>query len=171
MKLHSQWLFYFNEKNEQMKIGQIISVLEKKAPLAYQESYDNAGLITGNQHMDCTGILCTLDITEDILQEAIHKNCNLIVAHHPIIFKGLTKINGKNYVERIVINAIKNDIGIYAIHTNLDNVSDGVNHAIAQQLGLINTRILSCKIGEYEIFRYFSLYLPPDIWVCFWMVC
>ncbi|MEI6264090.1 MAG: Nif3-like dinuclear metal center hexameric protein [Sphingobacteriia bacterium] len=126
-----------------MKISQIISVLEKKAPLAYQESYDNAGLITGNKNMDCSGILCTLDVTEDIIQEAIQQKCNLIVAHHPIVFKGLSKINGKNYVERIVIQAIKNDIAIYAIHTNLDNVSDGVNSTIAEQLGLINTRILS----------------------------
>jgi dinuclear metal center YbgI/SA1388 family protein len=126
-----------------MTIKEIISVLEQMAPLAYQESYDNAGLITGNEQMDCTGILCTLDITEAILQESIEKKCNLIIAHHPIVFKGLTKINGKNYVERIVIQAIKNDIAIYAIHTNLDNVSTGVNAAIAQQLGIINTQILA----------------------------
>jgi dinuclear metal center YbgI/SA1388 family protein len=128
-----------------MTIKEIISVLEQMAPLAYQESYDNAGLITGNEQMDCTGILCTLDITEAILQESIEKKCNLIIAHHPIVFKGLTKINGKNYVERIVIQAIKNDIAIYAIHTNLDNVSTGVNAAIAQQLGIINTQILAPK--------------------------
>lgn len=148
MKLHSQLLFYFIEKNEQMKISQIISVLEQKAPIAYQELYDNAGLIIGNKNMDCSGILCSLDVTADIIQEAIQLNCNLIVAHHPIIFKGLTKINGGNYVERIVIDAIKNDIAIYAIHTNLDNVSDGVNGAIAQQLGLINLRVLSPKKNE-----------------------
>ncbi len=128
-----------------MKISQIISVLEKKAPLAYQESYDNAGLIVGNKNMDCSGILCTLDVTSEIIREAIQQNCNLIIAHHPIIFKGLSKINGANEVERIVIDAIKNDIAIYAIHTNLDNVSDGVNSTIAQQLGLINTRILAPK--------------------------
>lgn len=128
-----------------MKISEIISVLEKKAPLAYQESYDNAGLIIGNQLMDCSGILCTLDITAELIQEAIQTKCNLIVAHHPIIFKGLTKINGKNYVEQIVILAIKNDIAIYAIHTNLDNISDGVNSTIAKQLGLVNTKILAPK--------------------------
>ncbi len=128
-----------------MKISQIISVLEKKAPLAYQESYDNAGLIVGNKNMDCSGILCTLDVTSEIIQEAIQQNCNLIVAHHPIIFKGLSKINGVNEVERIVIDAIKNDIAIYAIHTNLDNVSGGVNSTIAEQLGLVNTRILAPK--------------------------
>ena len=120
-------------------------MLEQKAPLSYQESYDNSGLITGNEQMPCSGILCTLDVTEEVVEEALQQKCNLIVAHHPIIFKGLSKINGKNYVERIIIKAIKNDIAIYAIHTNLDNVSDGVNATIAQQLGLINTQVLAPK--------------------------
>ncbi len=125
-----------------MKINQLITALESIAPLAYQEAYDNSGLITGSIEMDCKGILCTLDATEEVIQEAISKGCNLVVAHHPILFKGITKINGKNYVEKALILAIKNDIAIYAIHTNLDNILGGVNSAIAQKIGLTNTKIL-----------------------------
>jgi len=125
-----------------MKINQIITALESTAPLAYQEDYDNSGLLTGSTEMDCNGILCTLDATEEVIKEAIQKGCNLVVAHHPILFKGITKINGKNYVEKALILAIKNDIAIYAIHTNLDNILGGVNQAIAQKLGLVNTKIL-----------------------------
>ncbi len=128
-----------------MKIQEIISVLESVAPSFLQESYDNAGLITGNSRWDCTGIITTLDATEAVVLEAIEKKCNLIVAHHPIIFGGLRKITGKNYVEQTIITAIKNDIAIYAIHTNLDNVLHGVNDAIADKLGLINRKILQPK--------------------------
>ncbi|PZP52558.1 MAG: Nif3-like dinuclear metal center hexameric protein [Pseudopedobacter saltans] len=131
-----------------MKIKEIVQYLESIAPSSYQESYDNAGLITGNQSWECTGILTTLDCTEDIVKEAIAKNINMIVAHHPIVFKGLKKINGKNYVEQTIIAAIKNDIAIYAIHTNLDNVIDGVNARIADILGLVNRKILVPKSGE-----------------------
>ena len=128
-----------------MKISSIISHLETIAPPAYQESYDNAGLLTGMANRDCTGVLTTLDCTEEIVHEAFSKNCNLIVAHHPIIFGGLKKINGKNYVEKAVVAAIKNDIAIYAIHTNLDNVLHGVNARMADKLGLINRNILLPK--------------------------
>ena len=128
-----------------MKIGEITSFLESTAPLSLQESYDNAGLLTGNNNWDCTGIITTLDATEAVVQEAINKGCNLVVAHHPIIFGGLRKITGKNYVEQTIITAIKNDIAIYAIHTNLDNVLHGVNAAIADKLGLINRSILQPK--------------------------
>src|SRR5438045_9437119 len=100
-----------------MKIAEVIQILEQLAPLCYQESYDNAGLLTGNVSWDCTGIICTLDTTEAVVLEAKQKNCNLIVAHHPIIFRGLKKITGRDYVETTVIAAIKNDIAIYAIHT------------------------------------------------------
>lgn len=131
-----------------MKISDVIRALEIVAPPHYQESYDNAGLLTGNPQWDCTGIICTLDATEDVVNEARQKNCNLIVAHHPIIFGGLKKITGRNYVERTVITAIKNDIAIYAIHTNLDNVIKGVNNKIADKLGLINRAILAPKAGE-----------------------
>jgi dinuclear metal center YbgI/SA1388 family protein len=128
-----------------MKIQEITAFLESVAPPVLQESYDNAGLLTGSNDWDCTGIITTLDATEEVVQEAIEKKCNLIVAHHPIIFGGLRKITGKNYVEKTIIRAIKNDITIYAIHTNLDNVLHGVNAAIADKLGLINRTILQPK--------------------------
>src|ERR1700749_938328 len=128
-----------------MKIHDITSYLEIIAPLSLQEPYDNAGLITGNGHWECTGIITALDATEEVVKEAIAKKCNLIVAHHPIIFGGLKKITGKNYVERTIITAIKNDIAIYAIHTNLDNVINGVSGKMADQLGLINRKILLPK--------------------------
>ncbi len=128
-----------------MKINEVMRTLETLAPLSFQESYDNAGLITGSGSWECSGILITLDATEDVIKEAISKNCNLVVAHHPVIFKGLKKINGKNYVEKTIITAIKNDIAIYAIHTNLDNVLQGVNDMIAGKIGLKNTEVLQPK--------------------------
>ena len=128
-----------------MKMAAIISFLETKANPSLQENYDNAGLITGNAGWECTGIICSLDATEEVVNEAIAKKCNLIVTHHPIIFSGLKKINGKNYVEKTIIAAIKNDIAIYAIHTNLDNVIDGVSGKMAAMLGLKNVTILSAK--------------------------
>ncbi|MBC7828171.1 MAG: Nif3-like dinuclear metal center hexameric protein [Chitinophagaceae bacterium] len=128
-----------------MKIAAVIEYLESIAPSSYQELYDNAGLLTGSADWDCKGILCSLDATDEVIQDAMTKQCNLIVAHHPIIFNGLKKINGKNYVERAVITAIKNDIAVYAIHTNLDNIIEGVNGRIADQLGLLNRRILCPK--------------------------
>ena len=128
-----------------MKIQQVASFLELVAPPSLQQSYDNAGLLTGNSNWDCTGIITTLDATEAVVLEAIEKKCNLIVAHHPIIFGGLKKITGKNYVEQTIITAIKNDIAIYAIHTNLDDVLHGVNAAIADKLGLVNRKILQPK--------------------------
>src|SRR5882672_10499287 len=123
-----------------MKIGEIVSFLESLAHPSLQEHYDNAGLLTGDTGWECKGIICSLDAIEEVVDEAIQKKCNLIVAHHPIIFGGLKKINGKNYVEKTIIAAIKNDIAIYAIHTNLDNVREGVSGKMAGQLGLINCR-------------------------------
>lgn len=128
-----------------MKIQEIINKLEELAPPTLQESYDNAGLILGNRNWQCTGIICTLDATEKVVLEAIKMKANLIVAHHPIIFNGLKKINGNNYVEKTIITAIKNDIAIYAIHTNLDNVLNGVNIKIANKLSLINIKLLLPK--------------------------
>jgi dinuclear metal center YbgI/SA1388 family protein len=128
-----------------MLILDIIQTLESFAPLAYQESYDNSGLLTGNKNTNCTGVLCSLDVTVDVIEEAKKKNCNLIVAHHPIIFSGLKKLTGSNYVEQTIISAIKNEIAIYACHTNLDNVFHGVNHQMANQLGLMNRKILQPK--------------------------
>ncbi|MFN7115251.1 MAG: Nif3-like dinuclear metal center hexameric protein [Saprospiraceae bacterium] len=137
-----------------MTIRALTSYLETIAPPMYQEEYDNAGLIVGDPNADLKGVLLCLDSTEAIVDEAIAKNCNLIVAHHPIVFRGLKKITGKNYVERTILNAIKNDIAIYAIHTNLDNVyQQGVNAKICQKLGLEYTQILSPKkaLKQYAI--------------------
>lgn len=131
-----------------MKLKEITAHLESIAPLAYQESYDNAGLICGNGDMEIKAALICLDSTEAVLDEAIANGCNLVIAHHPIVFSGLKKFNGKNYVERVIIKAIKNDIAIYAAHTNLDNVHDGVNAKIAEKLGLKNCRILSPQKGK-----------------------
>src|SRR5689334_2367497 len=122
-----------------MKVSDIISYLESLAHPSLQEHYDNSGLIIGDKDWECSGIMCSLDATEEVISEAAAKRCNLLIAHHPIIFGGLKKINGKNYVEKAVISAIKKDIAIYAIHTNLDNVVDGVNGKIASLLGLRNS--------------------------------
>lgn len=128
-----------------MKLKELTNYLETVAPSSLQESYDNAGLIVGDSGTEILGVLVSLDCTEEVVDEAIANNCNVIVAHHPIVFGGLKKINGKNYVERTVIKAIKNDIAIYAIHTNLDNVYEGVNKRIADKLGLLRTHILAPK--------------------------
>lgn len=125
-----------------MKIKELISYIEQIAPLSYQESYDNAGLITGNSETEITGVLITIDTIEEVIQEAIEKKANLIISHHPIIFSGLKKITGANYVERTVILAIQNNIAIYAAHTNMDNALHGVNFKIAQLLGLVKTKQL-----------------------------
>jgi len=123
-------------------IGDVVKHLEALAPPAFQEDYDNSGLITGDQSLAVTSVLVTLDCTEEVVHEAIALGANLVIAHHPIVFRGLKKITGKNYVERTVIKAIKHDVAIYAIHTNLDNVYAGVNRKLAEQIGLINLRIL-----------------------------
>lgn len=129
----------------QISVGDIINVLSRLAPTAWQESYDNAGLITGNEKQPVQGILICLDATEQVVEEALYHGCNLIVAHHPIVFAGLKKLNGRNYVERTVIKAVKNDIALYAVHTNLDNVLQGVNRKIADKIGLVNQKILAPK--------------------------
>ena len=128
-----------------MNIKEIISVLEEMAPLAYAEDFDNVGLLVGDQDVEATGVLVCHDALENIIDEAIAKNCNLVVCFHPILFSGLKKITGKNYVERAVIKAIKNDIAIYAVHTALDNHQEGVNKIFSDALGLINTKILIPK--------------------------
>jgi dinuclear metal center YbgI/SA1388 family protein len=123
-------------------IKEVVDYLESKAPSSLQEDYDNSGLITGQPHQIVSGILVTLDCTEKVVEEAIAENCNLIVAHHPILFKGIKSLTGKTYVERVIIKAIRANIAIYAIHTNLDNVITGVNKKIADKIGLENTSIL-----------------------------
>ncbi len=142
-----------------MKIQEILKPLEELAPPFLQESYDNAGLLIGNPQTKVDKVLITLDVTESVLNEAIEKKCGLIIAHHPLIFKGLKSITGKNATERIVEIAIRRDIAIYAIHTNLDNVDGGVNDILCKKLGLKNTRILSPK---KEILRKLVTFCPED---------
>jgi dinuclear metal center YbgI/SA1388 family protein len=142
-----------------MKLSQLTSYLESLAPLAYQEDYDNSGLIVGSQDKEVQQALLSLDCTEAIVDEAIDKDCQVIISHHPIVFKGLKKLNGKTYVERVVEKAIKNDIAIYAIHTNLDNVMDGVNARICEALELTNCRILAPKSG---LLKKLVTYVPTD---------
>ena len=131
--------------SESIKIKDVTHYLEAWAPLSYQESYDNAGLLTGDSSAEIQGVLVTLDCTEEVVEEALQLGCNLIVAHHPILFKGLKKLTGTNYVERTIIKAIKHDVAIYAIHTNLDNVHTGVNKKICEKIGLKNTKVLLPK--------------------------
>ena len=136
-------------------IQKIMAALEEWAPPSYQEDYDNAGLLTGAPGWEVSGVLLTLDVTEEVVEEAIARGTNLIVAHHPVIFKGLRRLNGASYVERTVRAAVKNDIAIYAIHTNLDNVATGVNHMIARKLGLENVRVLQPRSGELAKLTFF----------------
>lgn len=142
-----------------MKIKEIITAIEVFAAPELQEEWDNGGLITGNNLWECTGVLCTLDVTVDVVREAVAKGVNLVVAHHPIVFKGLKKINGNSYVEQVIIEAIKNDIAIFASHTALDNVVLGVNGKIAQRLNLKDFKILSPKKA---VLRRLITFAPHD---------
>ena len=142
-----------------MKIKDVTAYLEGLAPLSTQESYDNCGLITGDKNSDVKGVLVSLDCTEAIIDEAIEKGCNLVVAHHPIVFKGLRKFNGANYVERTVIKALKNDVAIYAVHTNFDNYRFGVNAEIGKRMGLENLQILDPKAN---ILNKVVVFVPND---------
>ena len=130
-----------------MIIQHITDFLENRFPLSLQESYDNCGLTYGHKNTVIKGVLISLDVTEKIVEEAISKNCNLIISHHPVIFKGLKKINGANISERVIELCIKHEIALYAIHTNLDNHKEGVNKRIADKIGLVNTQVLSPKKG------------------------
>lgn len=142
-----------------MKIKEVTIFLEDIAPLGSQESYDNCGLLVGDPNTEITGALLTLDCIESTVDEAISLGYNLIIAHHPIIFGGLKKLNGKNYIERTVLKAIKNDIAIYAIHTNLDNYNLGVNYEIGQRLGLENLKVLAPK---KEVLNKLVVYVPKN---------
>lgn len=128
-------------------LHELIAHLEQFAPPSLQESYDNSGLIVGHPATEVKGVLISLDCTEAVVDEALSTGCNIIVAHHPIVFSGMKRFNGKNYVERTVMKAIKHDVAIYAIHTNLDNVRHGVNRKIAERIGLVNLRVLAPKRG------------------------
>ncbi|RIY08653.1 Nif3-like dinuclear metal center hexameric protein [Hymenobacter rubripertinctus] len=133
-------------------------VLEAAAPLAYQESYDNAGLQCGNPQQEIRGVLIALDCTPAVVDEAIRRGCNVVVAHHPLIFKPLKRLTGANEVEQTLLKAIKHDVALYAAHTNLDNVAHGVNRKLADKLGLVNARILAPKPG---LLAKLITYVPP----------
>ena len=143
-----------------MTIKDITEVLEEMAPLAYAEDFDNVGLLVGNQQTTCTGVLICHDALENVIDEAITKNCNLVVCFHPILFSGLKKITGKNYVERSIIKAIKNDIAIYSVHTALDNHKNGVNKIMCDALGLVNAKILVPK--EHFIKKLTTYTIPSN---------
>ncbi|OIQ16255.1 MAG: Nif3-like dinuclear metal center hexameric protein [Flavobacterium sp. MedPE-SWcel] len=144
-----------------MKIKSILNTLEEMAPLAYAESFDNVGLLTGSSNDDVTGVLVCHDALEAIIDEAIIKKCNLVVCFHPILFSGLKKITGKNYVERAIVKAIKNDIAIYAVHTALDNHKQGVNKIFCNALGLTNTKVLVPK--ESFIHKLVTFTTPENV--------
>ena len=150
-------MFGFEIKS--MRIKDITDYLETIAPLAYQESYDNSGLIVGDKNAPVKKVLITLDAVEEVVDEAIREKCQLIIAHHPIVFGGLKKLNGKNYVERVVIKAIKNNIAIYAIHTNYDNVITGVNAKICQRLGLVDCEIL---LPKKQLLKKLYTFIPAE---------
>jgi len=133
-----------------MTVQDVIDHLEDLSPLSYAEDFDNVGLLVGNKLQNVSGILVTLDTLEAVVDEAIENNCNLIVSFHPIIFKGLKKLTGKTYVERVVMKAIQHDIAIFAIHTALDNALQGVNHMICEKLGLTNKSILIPQVGTIK---------------------
>lgn len=128
-----------------MKIKEITTYLESIAPLSLQEDYDNSGLIVGEPDAEVKAALISLDCTEEVIDEAISSGCNLVISHHPIVFKGLKKFNKKNYVERAVMKAIKHDIALYAMHTNLDHIEGGVNAKICEKLNLQHIQVLSPK--------------------------
>lgn len=141
-----------------MKIKEVFPILEEMAPLAYAEDFDNVGLLVGHDETELTGILVCHDALENVIDEAIAKHCNLVVCFHPIVFSGLKKITGKNYVERAVLKAIRYDIAIYAVHTALDNHKQGVNKIFCDALGLINTRIL---IPKPKFIQKLVTFIPP----------
>ncbi|MBC7745619.1 MAG: Nif3-like dinuclear metal center hexameric protein [Flavobacterium sp.] len=128
-----------------MLIKELATFLESIAPLCYQEDYDNSGLLVGSPEIEITSALISLDCTEEVVDEAISRGCNLVISHHPIVFKGLKNLTGSNNVERVVIKAIKHEIALYAIHTNFDNVLNGVNSKICEIIGLKNCNILHSK--------------------------
>jgi dinuclear metal center YbgI/SA1388 family protein len=135
-----------------MQLHELTNFLESIADLSLQESYDNSGLIYGDPEMTIDGVLCSLDCTREVLMEAKERKCNVVVSHHPILFSGIKKFNRQHYVDQAIIHAIKNEIAIYAIHTNLDNVfQNGVNQKIAQKLDLQGLEILLPKPGTKEI--------------------
>ena len=141
------------------KLKEITAFFENIAPLQIQESYDNSGLILGDPDNEVSTVLVTIDATEEVVEEAIGINAQLIVAHHPIVFSGLKSITGRNYVERALLKAIKNDVAIYASHTNLDSISGGVNSKICEKLNLQNCSVLQPAKGQL---KKLVTFIPPE---------
>lgn len=142
-----------------MKVFELTQYLEQLVPINWQEGYDNSGLLVGDPEQELTGALISLDCTEEVLEEALQLGYNLIISHHPLVFKGMKRINGENAIERIVMKAIKHDVAIYAIHTNLDNFDLGVNAKIAEKLDLVNTQILAPKS---QVIKQLVVYVPLE---------
>ena len=142
-----------------MTIGELLAYLEQYAPPALQENYDNSGLIVGDRNGEIKAVLLSLDVTEEVLDEAISLGANLIIAHHPYWFGAIKRLTGNSYVERITIKAIKNNVAIYAMHTNLDSIENGINKRIADLLGVKNTRILSPK---YNFLQKLVTFVPVE---------
>ncbi len=142
-----------------MQVREITGHIESFAPLSYQESYDNAGLQTGHPDQEVTAVLICIDITDAVIEEALRLEANLIISHHPLIFSGLKKLTGSNYTERLVIEAIRQNLSIYAAHTNLDAVHTGVNHKMGEKLGLKNTGIL---VPMADHLRKLVFFVPAD---------
>lgn len=143
-----------------MQVRDIASALENWAPLPAAESYDNVGLLVGYPDMEVTGVLINLDMTEAVLREAVEQGCNMVVAHHPIWFSGRKRLNGEDYVSRVIMFAVKHDIALYACHTNLDNIRTGVNQRMADQIGLQRTEFLAPKGGIEDLGSGMIGYLP-----------
>ena len=129
-------------------VNDIIKAIEAVAPVPWQESYDNAGLQVGDRFQSVSGAVVCIDVTEAVVDEAVALGYNLIIAHHPLLFKGLKSITGSSYIERIVIKAIRHGIAIYAAHTNLDNAPGGVSFKMAQKLGLQSVKVLDPLSGQ-----------------------
>lgn len=131
-----------------LKVKDIVRVLEDFAPRCLQESYDNAGLQVGDPDMEVSAALLCLDVTEDVMREAEERHCNMVISHHPLLFKGLKQLTGKTATERIVTEAVRRNVAVYSAHTNLDSAWEGVSHEMAHMLGLHNIRVLEPKNEE-----------------------
>ncbi|GAA4385685.1 Nif3-like dinuclear metal center hexameric protein [Hymenobacter koreensis] len=140
-------------------VQNLTRALEAWAPLPYQESYDNAGLQCGDPQAVVTGVLIALDCTPAIIEEAVHRNCNVVVVHHPVIFQPLKRLTGATEVERTIMLALRSNVAVYAAHTNLDNVQHGVSRLLAEKIGLENLRVLDPKSG---LLGKLAVYTPPE---------
>jgi dinuclear metal center YbgI/SA1388 family protein len=138
-----------------MIIKEIISCIESYAPVSFQESYDNSGLITGDPAQEVRSALLCIDVTEAVLDEAVKLRCGLVISHHPLIFRPVRKLSDNSWVSRCLIKAIRNNIALYAAHTNIDSVMQGVNARISEKIGLINTEILVPRKEELRKLVFF----------------